>query len=66
MGYNDLSECTLTQDERVAEKHRIVSRLTEIRAEMTRAESDFVTRIANGNFVSVKQLYWLRDINNKY
>jgi hypothetical protein len=66
MGYNDLSECTLTPDERVAEKDRIVSRLTEIRAEMTRNESDFVTKIANSNFVSVKQLFWLRDINAKY
>jgi hypothetical protein len=66
MGYSDLSECTLTQDERVAEKDRIIARLTEIRAEMTRAESDFVTRIANDNWVSVKQLFWLRDINDKY
>lgn len=66
MGYNDLSECTLTQDERVAEKDRIVSRMGEIRAEMTRNESDFVTRIANASFVSVKQLFWLRDINDKY
>ena len=66
MGYNDLSECTLTNDERVAEKDRIVSRLTEIQADMTRNESDFVTRIADGNYVTVKQLYWLRDINGKY
>jgi hypothetical protein len=66
MAYNDLSECTMDNEGRVAEKDRIVSRLTEIQADMTRNESDFVTRIAGGNYVSVKQLYWLRDINAKY
>lgn len=66
MGYNDLSECTLTNDERLAEKDRIVSRLTEIQPDMTRSESDFVTRIADDRHVSVKQLFWLRDINAKY
>ena len=66
MGYNDLSECTLTQEERVAEKDRIIQRLTEIQADMTRAESDFVTRIADENYCSIKQLFWLRDINGKY
>jgi hypothetical protein len=66
MGYNDLSECTLTQEERAAEKDRICVRLVEIRAEMTRTESDFVARICDSNYVSVKQLFWLRDINGKY
>ena len=62
MGYNDLSEW----EERVAEKYRIISRLTEIQADMTRVESDFVAKMANYNWVSVKQLFWLRDINCKY
>jgi hypothetical protein len=66
MGYNDLSECTLTQDERVAEKDRIVSRLTGIQDEMTPKEREFVTKMESSNFVSVKQLFWLRDINDKY
>ena len=66
MSYNNLSECTLSPDERVAEKDRIVVRLTEIQADMTRNESDFVVRIADSNFVTVKQLFWLRDINAKY
>jgi hypothetical protein len=66
MGYNDLSECTLTQDERVAEKDRIVSRLTGIQDEMTPKEREFVTKMESSSFVSVKQLYWLRDINGKY
>lgn len=42
MGYNDLSECTLTQDERVAEKDRIVARLTGIQDELTPKEKGFV------------------------
>jgi hypothetical protein len=66
MGYNDLSECTLTQDERVAEKDRIVSRLTEIQDEMTPKEREFATKMESSNVVSVKQLFWLRDINDKY
>jgi hypothetical protein len=66
MGYNDLSECTLTQDERVAEKDRIVSRLTGIQDEMTPKEREFVTKMHDYNWVSVKQLFWLRDINEKY
>jgi hypothetical protein len=66
MGYNDLSECTLTQDERVAEKDRIVSRLTGVQDWMTMKEREFVTKMESSNVVSVKQLYWLRDINGKY
>ena len=66
MSYTNLSECTLSPDERASEKDRIVVRLTEIQADMTRNESDFVVRIADSNFVSVKQLFWLRDINAKY
>jgi hypothetical protein len=66
MGYNDLSECTLTQDERVAEKDRIVSRLTGIQDEMTAKEREFATKMESSSFVSVKQLFWLRDISGKY
>jgi hypothetical protein len=66
MGYNDLSECTLTQDERVAEKDRIVSRLADCQDEMTPKEREFVTKMHDYNWVSIKQLLWLRDINGKY
>jgi hypothetical protein len=66
MGYSDLSECTLTQDERVAEKDRIVSRLLPIEEGMTLKEREFVDRMKNYNWVSVKQLFYLRDINGKY
>lgn len=66
MGYNDLSECTLTDDERVAEKDRIVSRLAGVQDWMTMKEREFVTKMESSNVVSVKQLFWLRDINDKY
>jgi hypothetical protein len=66
MGYNDLSESTLTQDERVAEKDRIVSRLTGIQDEMTSNEREFVTKMESYNCVSIKQLFWLRDISGTY
>jgi len=66
MGYNDLSECTLTQDERVAEKDRIIARLEDFDEQMTPKEREFVTKMHDYNWVSVKQLFWLRDINDKY
>jgi hypothetical protein len=66
MGYNDLSECTLTDNERVAEKDCIVSRLTGIQDEMTPKEREFATKMESANVVSVKQLFWLRDLSLKY
>jgi len=66
MGYNDLSECTLTHQERVAEKERIVSRLSSCQDELNPKEAEFVTKMESSPFVSVKQLFWLRDINDKY
>ena len=66
MTYHDLSECTLSQDERVAEKDRILSRLTTCQDELTPREREFVTKMHDYNWVSVKQLFWLRDINGKY
>ena len=66
MSYHDLSECTLTQDERVAEKDRIIGRLAGIQDELTPKEKEFVTKMHDYNWVSVKQLFWLRDINDKY
>lgn len=66
MGYNDLSECTLTQEERVAEKDRIVSRLSGLQDVLSSKEKEFLTKMESYNWVSVKQLFWLRDINDNY
>jgi len=66
MGYNDLSECTLTNDERVAEAQRITSRLANCEEDMTPKEREFVSQMDSAGYVSVKQLFWLRDISDKY
>ena len=67
MSYNDLSEGTLTQEERVAEAARITSRLISLCAdELNPKESDFVAKMDGADYVSVKQLFWLRDINDKH
>lgn len=64
MAYNDLSECTVSNEERLAEKDRIVERLN--REDLTPKESEFITKMMTANYISVKQLFWLRDINAKY
>lgn len=68
MGYNDLSECTLTADERVAEKDRICQRLDRYVSsdQFSIPEFKFIEQISDSSSVSVKQLFWLRDINEKY
>jgi hypothetical protein len=66
MSYHDLSESTLTNDERVAEKDKIIERLMPGFIEVTDSERRFLLQIEHSDIVSVKQLFWLRDINNKY
>ena len=65
MSYHDLSECTLTNDERVAEKDKIINSLLN-ESRLTDNERRFILDISTSDFVSVKQLFWLRDIYNKY
>lgn len=68
MGYHDLSECTLNDEERRQEAQRICHRLAGNTQGMTEKERIFVV----GYFlhpqrqVSVKQLFYLRDLNDKY
>jgi hypothetical protein len=66
MSYHDLSECTLSQDERVAEKDRIITMLADMQDELTPKEREFITKMESYSWVSVKQLFWLRDIKDKY
>ena len=66
MGYNNLSESTLTADERVEEKNRIVSRLRGILPDLTEKQAIFVQQMFGSHFCSVKQLFYLRDISDKY
>ena len=64
MGYHDLSECTLSHAERVEEAGRIIEMLQPVYDLLNEKEAAFIESI--GHTVSVKQLFWLRDIKNKY
>lgn len=70
MSYHDLSSCTLNDDERRAEADRILGMLTELDEDVdgvhfSEKEEDFLEHIGSGP-VSVKQLFWLRDLKAKY
>ncbi len=69
MTYNvfDGSSCTLTPAERRLEASRIVSRISDCLDQMSPTERRFVESM-NCDFasVSVKQLFWLRDLNDKF
>ena len=66
MSYHDLSESTLTEDERLVEATRILERLTNFQDLFTPNELKFVEQMYDATSVSVKQLFWLRDIDLKY
>jgi hypothetical protein len=66
MGYNDLSESSLTPDERCAEANRIVGILADDMDGMTQKERTFVEQMDECKYCSVKQLFYLRDIKSKY
>ena len=65
MSYHSLSECTLTDDERRAEATRIVLRIIDISGK-TQKEVDFIRNMSRNVPVSVAQLFYLRDLNDKY
>jgi hypothetical protein len=69
MAYNvfDDSSCTLTAQERRQEASRIVNRISDCLDQMTSTERRFVESMdCDFASVSVKQLFWLRDLNDKY
>jgi hypothetical protein len=66
MGYSDFSESSLTADERVAEAHRILGMLESDTDAMTPREREFVESMDGCRFCSIKQLFYLRDIKDKY
>lgn len=69
MTYNvfDDSSCTLTPAERRQEASRIVNRIQDCLDQMAPHERRFVESM-NCDFaqVSIKQLFWLRDLGDKY
>lgn len=69
MAYSNLSECTLTADERLAERERIFLMFEgkeSVLGHMNDNELSFIKKIEFSPSVSVKQLFWLRDIKDKY
>lgn len=70
MAYNNLSECTLTADERMAERDRILlmfeGHKISVFEHMNDNERAFLKKIEFSPFVTVKQLFWLRDIKDRY
>lgn len=64
MSYHDLSECTLTPAERLEEAEKIIKILIDNNIELTPKEESFVQGMQTS--CSVKQLFWLRDIKDKY
>ena len=69
MSYNvfDDSSCTLTPHERRLEASRIVTCIEDCLDQMTPVERRFVESMGC-DFApcSVEQLFWLRDLNEKY
>lgn len=67
MGYHYLSDSGMSAEDRRNEASRICSMLIENDVELTEKEQDFVDDISNvSRTVSTKQLFWLRDIKDKY
>ncbi len=65
MSYHSLSECTLDADERREEATRICIMLVDVTG-MSQHEHDFIRQISRPIPVSVRQLFWLRDLKDKY
>jgi hypothetical protein len=51
---------------RVTEAHKIVGLLEEFLEQMQPNEKNFVEQMADCDHCSPKQLFWLRDIKEKY
>jgi hypothetical protein len=65
LSYHDLSECTLTPEERSAEADRIIEMLEGYESELRPNEKDMMARVEATGACSVKQLFWLRDIKDR-
>lgn len=63
MSYHDLSECTLSPEERMTEANEIIDmfdldKLSDI-------ENSMVMNVTSNGRCSVKQLFWLCDIKDR-
>lgn len=67
MGYHYLSESTLNDAERREEANRIVKMIENHVENAEDRERGFLMKMADeSSTVSVKQLFWLRDLKEKY
>ena len=69
MGYNDLSESGMTPEDMRAEATRICDMIRPAVGDFTMKQNElkFVMDIADKHKpVSTKQLFWLRDLKDKY
>lgn len=69
MAYHEMTkESGGTADDRRSEADRIIKILAENFSVdgMTPKEQDFISQMEEGGSVSTKQLFWLRDIKEKY
>jgi hypothetical protein len=66
MTYHSLSECTLDDEERRAEARRIIEIIAPFERDLSKKENDFIRdRMFHNYYVSVAQLFWLRDIKDR-
>ena len=65
MSYHDLSECTLTPDERYAEACRVIDMLEGFESELRPNEKDMMEKVQKYETCSVKQIFWIRDIKDR-
>ena len=69
MTYHNLSECTLNDDERFHEKNEIIQMFVKAQIDphrFTESEFNFILKMHHAANVSVKELFWLRDLKEKY
>ena len=64
MGCHNLSECTLSSQERLEEAVRIMDML-ETSTEIRDNERGMMDNVVKYQSCSVKQLFWLRDIKDR-
>lgn len=67
MSYHDLSDSGMSASDRRAEASRLVTMVEDYSEQMTPVERRFVEQMGDDFApVSTKQLFWLRDIKDKY
>jgi len=55
-----------TPDSRRAEADKLLAIIEDFSEQLTPKEASFVEQVWSADFISPKQLFWLRDIKDKY